>query len=88
MTPLSRAAKGKAYQGPRFECICKVSTMGFFKSVMASLLFVSAGEPEWLMLGYSAGQQRMNLKKITQDEYMFVHVWGEERVIEEYKYQE
>lgn len=44
--------------------MCKVSTMGFFKSVIASLPIVSTGEPEWLMLGHSAEQQRIHLKKI------------------------
>lgn len=37
--------------------------MGFFKNVIASLLFVSTGKPGRLKLGHWAEQQRIHLKK-------------------------
>lgn len=69
--------------------MCKVSTMGFFKNVIASLLFVSTGKPGRLKLGHWAEQQRIHLKKNdgSRDEYMFARVWREEKGVEEYKHQ-
>lgn len=56
--------------------MCKVSTMRFFKSVIASLPFVSTGEAEWLW----AEQQRIHLKKIMGVVMsMCLHMCGEKK---------
>lgn len=61
--------------------MCKVSTMGFFKNVIASLLFVSTGKPERLKLGHWAEQQRIHLKKKVMGVVMSIclHMCGEKR---------